>query len=172
MLILLRLLQSLIRTLHSDGTPAQVAAGVTLGAALGLTPLLSPHNLVVVSAIALLNVSVGGAVIGMLLFTPVGFLLDPVFDYTGVTLLGLPWLRGLWTAVYNTPILALSNFNNTIVLGSVVCWAILAFPIYVASRAGVVRYRSTVGAKVRNSRYYKAIAASRLMTVYRLLRPE
>jgi len=88
MLILLRLLQSLIRTLHSDGTPAQVAVGVTLGAALGLTPLLSPHNLVVVSAIALLNVSVGGAVIGMLLFTPVGFLLDPVFDYMGAMLLG------------------------------------------------------------------------------------
>ena len=172
MLMLLRLLQSLIRTLHSDGTPAQVAAGLTLGAALGLTPLLSPHNLVIVSAIALLNVSVGGAIIGMLLFTPVGFLLDPVFDYVGATLLGLPWLSGLWTTVYNTPILALSNFNNTIVLGSIVFWAILTFPIYVAGRAGVVRYRSTLGAKVRNSKYYKAIAASRAMTVYRLLRPE
>jgi len=172
MLILLRLLQSLIRTLHSDGTPAQVAAGLTLGAALGLTPLLSPHNLVVVSAIALLNVSVGGAVIGMLLFTPVGFLLDPVFHYVGATLLGLPWLSGLWTAVYNTPILALSNLNNTIVLGSLVCWAILTFPIYVAGRTGVVRYRSTLGVKVRNSKYYKAIAASRVMSVYRLLRPE
>lgn len=145
---------------------------MTLGAALGLTPLLSPHNLVVISAITLLNVSVGGAVIGMLLFTPVGFLLDPVFDYLGATLLGLPWLSGLWTAVYNTPILALSNFNNTIVLGSFVCWAILTFPIYVAGRAGVVRYRSTLGVKVRNSKYYKAIAASRVMSVYRLLRPE
>lgn len=172
MLMLLRLLQSLIRTLHSDGSPAQVAAGLTLGAALGLTPLLSPHNLLVVSAIALLNVSVGGAVIGMLVFTPAGFLLDPVFEYVGSTLLGVPWLSGVWTAVYNTPILALSNFNNTIVLGSLVCWAILTFPIYAASHAGVIRYRSTLGAKVRNSKYYKAIAASRVMTVYRLFRPQ
>ena len=172
MLILLRLLQSLIQTLHSDGTPGQVAAGLTLGAALGLTPLLSPHNLVVISAIALLNVSVGGAVIGMLLFTPAGFLLDPVFDYLGAMLLGLPWLQGVWTAVYNTPVLALSNFNNTIVLGSIVCWAILTLPIYVGSRAGVVHYRGTLGVMVRNSKYYKAIAASRVMTVYRLLVPE
>ena len=87
-------------------------------------------------------------------------------------LLGLPWLQGVWTAVYNTPVLALSNFNNTIVLGSLVCWAILTRPIYLGGRAGVVHYRSTLGVKVRNSKYYKAMAASRVMTVYRLLRPE
>ena len=63
MLMFLRLVQSLVRTLHSDGSPAQVAAGLTLGAALGLTPLLNPHNLIIVSAIFLLNVSFGGAVL-------------------------------------------------------------------------------------------------------------
>ena len=41
MLILLKLLQSLVKTLHSEGTPLQIAAGVALGAALGLTPLFN-----------------------------------------------------------------------------------------------------------------------------------
>ena len=49
MLALLKLIQSLIKTLHSAGTPGQVAAGMALGSALGLTPLLSLHNLVVFS---------------------------------------------------------------------------------------------------------------------------
>ena len=38
MLALLKLIQSLIKTLHSAGTPGQVAAGMALGSALGLTP--------------------------------------------------------------------------------------------------------------------------------------
>jgi len=49
----LKLLQQLVRTLNSDGTPGQVAAGIALGAAFGLTPL------------------------------PAGFALDPLFDAIG-----------------------------------------------------------------------------------------
>ena len=47
MLTLLKLLQSIIKTLHSEGTPGQVAAGIALGSALGLTPLMNLHNLLV-----------------------------------------------------------------------------------------------------------------------------
>ena len=43
MLALLKLIQSIIKTLHSEGTPGQVAAGMALGAALGLTPLMNVH---------------------------------------------------------------------------------------------------------------------------------
>ena len=35
MLTLLKLVRSLFNTLHSDGSPGQIAAGVALGAALG-----------------------------------------------------------------------------------------------------------------------------------------
>lgn len=172
MLILLRLLQSLVRTLHSDGSPVQVAAGVTLGAALGLTPLLNPHSLIIVSAIFLLNVSFGGAMIGLLLFAPVGFLLDPVFDRLGIWMLEAPILDPLWTWLYNVPLLPFLNLTNTIVLGSLVGWLILSIPIYFAARHGVTRYRQTIGVKVRNSKWYKTIAASRVVGVYRLFRPE
>ena len=64
MLALLKLLQSLIKTLHSDGTPGQVAAGMALGAVLGLTPLMNVHNLVILALILVLNVSFGGALLG------------------------------------------------------------------------------------------------------------
>ena len=44
-MLLLKLLQSLVKALHSDGTPGQLAAGLALGSILGLTPLLNLHNL-------------------------------------------------------------------------------------------------------------------------------
>jgi uncharacterized protein (TIGR03546 family) len=171
MLALLKLIQSLIKTLHSAGTPGQVAAGMALGSALGLTPLMNVHNLVIFSLLVLLNVSFGGGMLGWMLFVPVGFLLDPVFDSIGSQLLLAPSLRPLWTDWTNTPVLPFTNFNNTIVLGSFVAWVVLAVPIFFAARYGVAKYRATVGERVRQSRWYKAVTASQVYNVYKLFRP-
>jgi uncharacterized protein (TIGR03546 family) len=171
MLVLLKLIQSLIKTLHSAGTPGQVAAGMALGSALGLTPILNVHNLIIFSLLVLLNVSFGGGMLGWALFVPIGFLLDPLFDQIGLSLLAAPSLRPLWTDWTNTPILPFTNFNNTIVLGSFVSWVVLAVPIFFAARYGVARYRATVGERVRQSRFYKAITASQVYNVYKMFRP-
>jgi uncharacterized protein (TIGR03546 family) len=171
MLAILKLIQSIIKTLHSDGTPGQVAAGIALGSVLGLTPLLNLHNLLIFSLIVILNVSFGGAMLGWALFVPLGFILDPVFHRIGLALLQAPGLRALWTAGYNTPLLPYSNFNNTVVLGSVVGWLVLAVPIFFAARYGVARYRATIGERVRQSKFYQAVTASQVYNWYRLFWP-
>ena len=172
MLALLKLIQSIIKTLHSEGTPGQVAAGMALGAALGLTPLMNVHNLLVFSLILILNVSFGGGMLGWALFVPFGFILDPVFHAIGLGLLQAPSLRGLWTSMYNTPLVPYTNFNNTVVLGSVVGWLALAVPIFFAARWAVARYRATIGERVQRSKFYQAITASKAYNIYRLFRPE
>src|SRR5262245_40025230 len=172
MLALLKLIQSIIKTLHSEGTPGQVAAGMALGAALGLTPLMNVHNLLVFSLIVILNVSFGGGMLGWALFVPLGFILDPVFHAIGLQLLEASSLRELWTSMYNTPLVPYTNFNNTVVLGSVVAWLVLAVPIFFALRWAVARYRATIGERVQQSKFYKAITASKAYNIYRLFRPE
>jgi uncharacterized protein (TIGR03546 family) len=173
MLTLLKLLQSLVKTLHSEGTPGQVAAGIALGAALGLTPLVNVHNLLIAALILVLNVSVGGALLGWALFVPLGFLLDPAFDRLGQQLLlETPALTPMWTAWFNTPVLPYTNFNNTIVLGSFVAWLALWLPIFLGARYGVARYRATVGERVRQSRFYQAVTASKAYNVYTWFRPD
>jgi uncharacterized protein (TIGR03546 family) len=171
MLGLLKLIQSIIKTLHSEGTPGQVAAGIALGSVLGLTPLMNLHNLLIFSLVVILNVSFGGAMLGWALFVPLGFILDPIFHRVGAALLEAPGLRPLWTAWYNTPLVPYSNFNNTVVLGSVVGWLVLAVPIFFAARYGVARYRATIGERVRQSKFYKAVTASQVYNWYRLFRP-
>jgi len=171
MFTLLKLIQSIIKTLHSDGTPGQVAAGIALGSALGLTPLVNVHNLAIFSLIVLLNVSFGGGMLGWAAFVPLGFILDPVFDRIGAGLLTATSLRPLWTSLYNTPLVPYTNFNNTVVLGSLVSWLVLAVPIFFAARYGVARYRATIGERVRQSRLYKAVTASQAYNWYRLFRP-
>ena len=172
MLALLKLLQSLVKTLHSEGTPAQIGLGIALGAALGLTPLVNVHNLLVLLLLAVLNVSFGAGILAWGVFVPVGFMLDPLFDRIGTWLLtDVQALRPLWTAWDNIPGLALTNFNNTVVLGSVVGWIVLFVPIYLASRHLVVRYRATLAERFRQSHLYRVFAATQAYNVYRWFRP-
>ncbi|OGU09564.1 MAG: hypothetical protein A2W29_06545 [Gemmatimonadetes bacterium RBG_16_66_8] len=172
-MLLLKLLQQFVRALNSDGTPGQVAAGLALGAALGLTPLVNVHNLALFAVITLANVSFPGAMLGWALFVPVGFALDPLFDMIGRRLLlDTAALQPLWTSVYNTPVLSLTNFNNTIVLGSFVVWLLLVLPLFFVVRAGVARYRVHVYQRLAQTRLFKAVTASKLYNVYRLFRPD
>jgi uncharacterized protein (TIGR03546 family) len=171
-MLLFKLLQSLVKALHSEGTPGQLAAGIALGSILGLTPLVNLHNAVVFAAIVLLNVSFPGAMLGWAVFVPVGFLLDPLFDRIGrVLLLETPALTPLWTTLANTPVVPLANFNNTVVLGSLVWALVFLYPVFLASRWGVRRYRDTVGAWIVRTRVYQAVKASSLYNMYRLFRP-
>jgi uncharacterized protein (TIGR03546 family) len=172
MLTVLKLFRSLVKTLHSDGSPSQIAFGIALGAALGLTPIANAHNAMVLLLLAILNVSFAAGMLAWGVFVPIGFMLDPLFDRIGNWLLvDVASLRPLWTSWENIPGLALTNFNNTIVLGSVVFWLLLFVPLYLASRYGVVKYRASLMERIRSSRYFKLIETTQLYSVYRWFQP-
>jgi uncharacterized protein (TIGR03546 family) len=172
MFAIVKLIQSLLGALHSEGTPGQLAAGIALGSIMGLTPLVNLHNAVVFALILLLNVSFAGGMLGWALFVPVGFVLDPLFVWIGHQLLFAPSFVQLWTTLYNTPVVPLTNFNNTVVLGSLVFALLFCVPLFFLARWAVTRYRATIGERVRQSRWYRAVTASKLYNVYRLFKPQ
>ena len=167
----LGLLRSIISALNSEGRPGQVAAGLALGACLGLTPLMNLHNLAILLAAMIFDVSLAGFSLGWTLFVPVGFLLDPLFDRIGTALLAAPSLRGLWTWVVNTPVVALLNLNNTVVLGSLVFWVVMFVPIYLLAYHGVLRYRVHLYERLRKTKFFQAVNASRFYQYYRYFQP-
>jgi len=170
-MLLLKWLQSLVKALNSDGTPGQVAAGIALGAALGLTPIANVHNLLIVLLALVLNVSLAGFSLGWTVFIPVGFLLDPLFDAVGNALLGAPGLVPMWTRLANLPVVPFTNFNNTIVLGSLVFWVVAWLPIFFLARWAITKYRATLYERLQKTRFFKAVKASFLAQVYSWFRP-
>ena len=172
MFTLVKLIQSLFGALHSEGTPGQLAAGIVLGSFLGLTPLINLHNALIFAALVLLNVSFAGGMLGWALFVPIGFVLDPLFDWIGHTLLlDVSFLTPFWTSLYNTPVIPLTNFNNTVVLGSLAFALVFALPLFFVTRWGVARYRVTIGERVRQSKWYRTLMASKAYNVYKLFKP-
>lgn len=170
-MLILKLLQQLFRALNSDGTPGQVGMGMALGLAFGLTPLASLHNLAILAVAMLTTVSFPGVMLGWVIATPLGFALDPVFDRVGMALLMNDALAPLFTWIVNTPVVALSRLNNSIVLGSLVVWLALLVPAHFLFRFLVARYREHIFAHVQKWRIVQIIKTSKLYGVYDMFRP-
>lgn len=167
MLALLKLIQSIFKTLHSAGTPNQVAWGMVLGAGLAFIPMMTLHWALLFVLLVMLNVSFGGGMLGLGLFTPVSFLLDPLFDAVGRWLLiTRADLAPFWTKLINLPLVPYTQFNNTVTLGATVTWLVLIPLLYVGARKGIERYRSTWGPRIEGSRFMKALKASALYNLY------
>jgi len=170
-MLILKFLQQLLRALNSDGTPGQVGMGMAIGLAFGLTPLGSLHNLAILAVAMLTTVSFPGVMLGWAIATPLGFALDPVFDRVGLALLTKDALAPLFTWIVNTPVIALSRLNNSIVLGSLVSWFVLLVPSYFLFRFLVARYREHIFAHVQKWRIVQIIKTSKLYGVYDMFRP-
>jgi len=170
-MLILKFLQTLIKALNSDGTPGQVGAGMALGLCLGLTPIGSLHNLVIVAIAMLTTVSFPGFMLGWAVAVPVGFALDPVFDRVGMSLLLNDRLAPFLTWVVNTPVVAWSRLNNSIVIGSLVCWLVVVIPAAFVFKALVAKYREHVFARLEQMKVFQAIKASKLYQAYEMFRP-
>lgn len=165
-MLVLKFLQTLLRALNSDGTPGQVAMGMAVGLCFGLTPLVSLHNLLVLAVAMLTTLSFPGVFVGWVLATPFGFLLDPLFDRIGMALLTSDALAPLFTWMVNTPVIALSRMNNSVVLGSFVAWLALLLPSYVLFKVLVRRYRADVYAQVQKWKLVQVVRHSKAYELY------
>ncbi len=170
-MLFIKFLQTMFKALNSDGTPGQVAMGMAIGLAFGLTPLVSLHNLIVLAVAMLTTVSFPGVFLGWAIATPLGFMFDPIFDKVGMALLMQDALAPFFTWVVNTPVVALSRLNNSIVLGSLVVWLVVLLPGYFIFRILVTRYRTHIYAKIREWKIVQLLKTSKLYSVYQLFRP-
>jgi uncharacterized protein (TIGR03546 family) len=59
----------------------------------------------------------------------------------GYFILNLDFLISFWTSLYNTPVIVLTKFNNTIVMGSLALSIILFAPVYLLSNKFIAYYR-------------------------------
>lgn len=153
----LRFLRDLVASLHGGADPRHLAAGFALGAALGLTPKAGLMPVLFLLVFFALRINKGMALVTAALFTPIGYAIDGAAHRLGWTLLKAGPLQGLWTALYDLPIVPLTRFNNTVVLGNLVIGLALYVPLYFLGLRLVALYAGTIGPKVASLSIVKAI---------------
>ena len=163
----LQFIGKLIKILHSGATPGQIAGGFILGMIMGLTPLWSLHNLVVVLILIILNVNIAMAIFALLVCSMFAYLLDPLFHSIGYFLLvDLTFMRDIYTTLYGIPVVAMSRFNNTVVMGSLVSSIILLIPVFILVKNGVIQYRKSVMTKMEQWKIVKAVKSTKIYRWY------
>lgn len=166
MTILIKQLIALIKLLHSDTGQNQIAAGLAFGVFLGFAPFLSLQTLLVLLVVFLFRVQLGAAFLSAFFFKFVAYLLDPVADPIGRSLLESEPLRPLWTNMYNIPLLPMTRFNNSIIMGSFAISILLCPILFFVFRMLVVKYQVTVVKAVESTKIWKAFKATKLFVWY------
>ena len=163
---MLQTVAKFLKILNSDAEPGQISLGFAFAMIAGFTPLMSLHNLLVLLLVLFLRVNLSAFLLGLALFSVLAFALDPLFHQIGLTILTLPALNELWTALYNLTLWRLERFNNSIVMGSLVVSLALFVPMVVAGNILVRKYREHVLQWVMRTRFMQAFQASKLFSYY------
>ncbi len=167
-MLIVRFLMKFIRILNKDASPQQIAGGMALGAIVGLTPFFSLHNLAVLVVVFMIQVNITASFLAMGVFSGVSYLLDPLSNRIGYFLLvEAGFLKPFWTALYNTPAVPWTRFNNTLTLGSLVLSLVLFWPLYRVLVWGVIEYREKLMAKVQKWRIVTIFKGSGIFNLYR-----
>lgn len=164
MTVLIKQLIDLIKLLHSDTGTVSLALGLSLGLWIGLSPILSLQGLLFLSLLLVFRIQMGAAFLSGFFFSFIAYLIDPLCHALGSYLLSHATLIPYWEALYNMPLVPLTRFNNSVVMGSGVLGIILTIPAYFLFYWLVQRYRSTILAKCKESTWWKAF---QLTTIYK-----
>lgn len=166
MSIIIKQILNLIRLLHSDTGQNQIATGLAFGIFLGFAPFLSLQTLLVLFIVFIFRVQLGAAFLSAFFFKFIAFLMDPFADVLGRWALEAPSLRSLWLAMYNTPFLPMTRFNNSINMGSFIISLFLCPILFFVFRNLITQYRSTIVQKVENAKAWKAFKATKFYAYY------
>ncbi len=163
---MLTILAKILKTLNSETEPLQISLALSFAMIAGLTPLWSLHNILVLLLVLILRVNLATFVLGWLGFSGIAYVLDPLFHVLGLHTLTNGTLHGLWTALYNSTLGRLSNFNNSILMGSLIISLVLFIPLILLSNFIIINYREHILTWVMKSRIAHALKASKFYSIY------
>lgn len=153
-----------LRVLASEAAPLQISTGIALAMIVGLTPLFSLHNLLVVFVLLTFRINLAAFLLSLAFFSGLAYLLDPLFHSFGLSLLQHETMHSAWTSMYSSTFWRLTHFNNTVVIGSLVS-ALLAFiPFILIMNVLIKRYRTHVLVYIQRSKFANWLQSSKIFT--------
>lgn len=164
--LILKQIFAFIKLLNSDTGNISLAAGMTCGFILGMTPVLSLQSLLIFLILFFFRIQIGAAFLMAFFFKFVAYIFDPVFDDIGRTVLEMESLQGFFTTLYNMPLVPYTRFNNSIVMGSGVVTIILSPIVFVLSQWLIIKYREKVVSRFRETKFWKAVEATKFYQWY------
>lgn len=166
MTLLLKQIFAFFKLLNSDTGTNQISSGLALGIMLGFAPFFSIQTFLILILVFFFRIQLGAVFLSAFFFKFIAYLIDPIANSLGQLTLEAPALRPLFTTLYNMPIVPLTRFNNSIVMGSLIFSLILAPVAFFIFKALVIKYRLSVVARFKETKFWKAFMATKFYAWY------
>lgn len=145
------------KSLNSNCKPAQIAHSFCIGLILGFMPKNNLLWYMILVFFAFVRINKCGYYIMILIGSFTAFLLDPLFDSIGYAVLTYQPLENTFAWLLEVPFVGFTQFNNTIVAGSLVFCLLAYIPFFVLMFFVVKLWRSHIAPSINNSKILKTI---------------
>jgi uncharacterized protein (TIGR03546 family) len=130
------------KVLH-DAPIDELTLGFVMGMFIGLLPV-SINSFIITLLLFFLKTDKTMGLLSAALFGSLGVWIDPVAHWLGLkVLVDAQFLKPLWTVLYNMPLMPITGFNNTIVMGNTLIGVILTIPMFILVKQSLLKYRSS-----------------------------
>ncbi|MCW7753558.1 TIGR03546 family protein [Desulfobotulus sp. H1] len=161
---------SFLKILNSEASPAQISLALCFAMVAGFIPFFNPFTLCVLFVVLVLRVNLSAFLLGWGFCTVLAFVMDPLFHSLGLVLLSFTGLEALWTSLYNIPLIRLTHFNNTVMMGSLVVSFLLFIPLFFMLQFLIGKYRGHFMGWIQKTRMAQIIKGTKVFMAYRALR--
>ncbi len=166
MTALLQQLFKFFKLLNSDTGTNQLATGLEAGLILGFAPFFSLQTFLVIFCVLIFRVQLGAAFLSAFFFKFIAYAADPAADILGRRVLESESFRSLFTILYQMPIVPLTRFNNSIVMGSLIVSMILVGPAFFIFKILISKYRVHIVARFKQSKFWKLFSTTKIYQWY------
>ncbi len=163
---MLTLLAKILKALNSEQSPSQLAIAVSIAVIMGLTPLLSLHNLILLLFALWFRVNLSILIVSYPLFVLLGWMFSTQLEAFGYWVLQHPDLESFWVGLYNNLGGRWSGFYYSGRVGSLIVATALAIILFPIVRFGVIKYRQVVLEKINKSKIMLWLKASKFWDFY------
>jgi uncharacterized protein (TIGR03546 family) len=152
---------------RNDCAPWQISFAVVLGAFLAISPTFSPQTAAVLLALCLIRVNLLVAGLSLGFFAAVTYPMQRWFDTLGHWLLvDTEQLRRFWAGLYHWPVFPFTQFNNTVVMGGLVAFAVFALPLLLASYLGYRLWGAKFISRIQQTNFALAMRSTLVFRRY------
>ena len=149
-----------LTALNGNAGKSQIALGVAWGILLGLVPIGNFFWIVFFIFSFFFNHNHIVKIIVMILMIILSSVTAPLLDLVGWQILHAESLLPLFTTMYNMPFVPFTKFNNTLVMGGVICGLALFIPVFAGFMFLIPLYRNKLSPKLRELKFVKKLTGS------------
>lgn len=155
---MLKTIVNLFKSLNANVNPGEIAHAFSCGLLLGFMPKDNLLWWLVFIFVLFIRINKPMYLIMVLIGSTAAPLLDGLFDTVGYAFLTIKALAPFFGTILEIPFVGFTKFNNSVVMGSLLCGLILYVPAYFLGRLLVSLWRKHIASIIRKTKLVKAIA--------------